>query len=296
MEGEKKSEWRRQWEEIRPHFKWEIIRWLFGGGVISGAIAIVRSGTSASLSWPALAVLFVISSIGYAGISLYLRWQRGTFGYRWPRKFSGMLATIIIYVPIIIGVAFCVWAYFIGSTLYGLNDDVRHLRAQMVRYVLPRRLTPEQTASIADYLSHQDPQQVIMNVINRDEEAGSFRADLQIALEKGGWAVSDIKYADDIQEGLSISMSQPFVEPPANPDPFERLHPKPNPVAILAEAFRLAKIQVQGTGGGSGRNITTTTITISIGHRRRDKWAVLPPNFEEQRRKEPIGELTDDEF
>jgi hypothetical protein len=185
---------------------------------------------------------------------------------------------MIIYLPLLAGLALCIWAYFIGTKVLDMNGDVKHLRAQMVRYVLPRKLTPEQIESIGEYLSRQDRNQVVFNVINQDEEAGSFRADIQRALEKGGWAVSDYKYADDVQEGLNISMQSPMLPaPPVNP--FDRLNPKPTAVQILSEAFKRAGVQIQSTGSGGGVNITTTTITISIGHRRRDAFAILPPNY-----------------
>jgi hypothetical protein len=189
----------------------------------------------------------------------------------------------------------CVWAYFISTKVQGMTEDVRHLRAQMARYVLPRHLTQEQINSISEYLAQQDRNTVIMNIINRDEEAGGFRADIQRALEKGGWAVSDYKYADDVSEGLTISMQSPMPAAPTPVNPFDRLNPKPTPLQILSEAFRRAGVQVQGTGSGSGINITTTTITISVGHRRRDTFAILPQNYLGGLRPNQPA-ITDDDF
>lgn len=206
-----------------------------------------------------------------------------------------VLAVMIIYLPVLLGLAFCGWAYYISSTLNRLDTDNKHLKSQMVRYVLPRKLTQEQIDSIGEYPSHQDRNQVVMQIIARDEEAGSYRADIQQALEKGGWAVSDFKYADDVPEGVSISMQSPMPQPQPQVSPFDRLNPKPTPVQILAEAFKRAGVQIQGMGSGGGINITTTIITISIGRRRRDAFAILPPNYLAgvRPRQPPI---TDDDF
>jgi hypothetical protein len=122
-----------------------------------------------------------------SGIVLWIIWKITLF-------FAGkrqLLAAMIIYLPVLLGLAFCGWAYFIGTKVLGMSVEVKHLRSQMVRYVMPRQLTPEQIASIGEYLSHQERNQVVMQIINRDEEASSYRADIQRALEKGGWAISD---------------------------------------------------------------------------------------------------------
>jgi hypothetical protein len=95
-------------------------------------------------------------------------------------------------------------------------------------------------------------------------------------LKKGDGQSRIFIYADDVQEGLSISSQSPIAPPET---PYERLHPKPKPTEILAEAFRRAGVQIQGMGSGSGVAITTATITISIGRRRRDAFAVLPRNY-----------------
>lgn len=202
------------------------------------------------------------------------------------------LELMVVYLPILIGLAFCGWAYYIATTVNRVNVDSRRLKIEMMRYVLPRHLTQRQIDSIGNYLSHQEKQQVVFNVINRDEEASSFRADLQQALAKGGWAVSDIKYSDDVQEGLGLSIQGPL--PRAQQNPFDVLHPKPTPVQVLADALKQADVQVQSMGSGGGINIAATTITISVGRRRRDRYAVTPQNFGQ--RPAPNMDITDDDF
>jgi hypothetical protein len=274
------------WDDIRPNLVWTVLVLIFGGGVITAIVAWLRTVSKEPITVETAAVIFGVCFIGLALLFIAVRLRKG----------QPIVSTqMIIYIPILVGLAMLVWAYFIGSAVLRTNEDVRHLRAQMVRYVLPRKLSPEQIASIGDYLSHQERNQVVMEVINRDEEASSYRADIQQALEKGGWVVSDFKYADDVQEGLRISMFGPMVSSPTPASPFDRLNPKPTPVQILQEAFKRSGVEIQGTGGGSGVGVTTTTITISIGRRRRDAYAIMPSNYLEglRPRQRPI---TDDDF
>jgi hypothetical protein len=272
---------RRLWNDIRPNLIW----WILSSGTITGIIAGFHKFANNPIDGATAAVIFGVCFFGLLIIFFINRPHRTK-----PIVAGGVLMRTIVYLPILAGLAFCVWAYFIGTAVLRMKDDAKHLRAQMVRYVLPRQLTPEQIESIGEYLSHQENNQVVMQVVNRDEEASSYRANIQQALEKGGWAVSDIKFVDDIEEGLSLSIQSPLAPPET---PYDRLHPRPRPTEILAQAFKRAGVQIQGMGGGSGVAVTTTTIIISIGHRRRDAWAVVPPNFEVESHTHTI---TDDDF
>ncbi len=278
--------WKSLWKDIRSNLVGLILAAIFGGGVITAIVAWLRIIGNAPIDVMTTAIIFCVSFGGLVILFVVVRLRKG----------QAIVSTqMIIYIPILVGLAMLIWAYFIGTAVLRTGNDVRHLKAQMIRYVLPRKLTPEQIESIGDYLSHQERNQVVMEIINRDEEASSYRADIQRALEKGGWAVSDIKYADDVQEGLRIQMQSPMPQPSPPASPFDRLNPKPTPVQILSEAFKRSGVEIQGTGGGSGINITTTTITISIGRRRRDAWAIMPSNYLEglRPRQQPI---TDDDF
>jgi len=266
---------------------------IVGSCLIPSGYAIYAAIQGQPLSIPWLVAIFAVCVIAYVSV-LYLRSRTSAPKEREATRLNGNAA--FVYLPIIIGLAFCVWAYFVGSATRRLNADVAHLKAQMLRYALPRTLTPEQTASIAEILSHETPQQVIMRVKNSDTESGNFRGDLQLAIEKGGWVVAKTEDTDNLQEGLSIGVMEPLVDPPADPDPFDRLHPKPRPGEILAQAFHKAGIQVEGSGGGSSREIKSTTIIVSIGRRRRDKYAVRPPDFERKLALDPYYQISDDDF
>jgi hypothetical protein len=280
---------KRLWDDIRPNLLWWALSWVIGSGMVTGVVAWIRVFGNSPINVSSAAAIF--GSCFFVLVILF--WGRWWLKNRFAAgtEFTRMM----VYLPIVAALVLCIWGYFVGTTMLRLNDEVRHLKAQMVRYVLPRKLTAEQISSIGEYLSHQERNQIVFQVINRDEEAGSFRADIQQALEKGGWAVSDYKYADDVQEGLNISIQSPMPAAPSAVNPFDRLNPKPDPVQILSEAFKRAGIQIQGTGSGSGIGITSTTITISIGHRRRDAFAILPPNYLAgvRPRQPPI---TDDDF
>jgi len=65
-----------QWHQIRGHAKWRLIEWMFGGGVLVTAVALVRA---TSLYWKVQILLFVISVIGFA-LAAFL--QRGTTSRR----------------------------------------------------------------------------------------------------------------------------------------------------------------------------------------------------------------------
>jgi uncharacterized membrane protein YjfL (UPF0719 family) len=107
MADREKARLQRLWDELRPHFMWQMIKLVFVGGGLTFGYALLRSAANetVSLSWAAL--IFVISCVGYAGISLYLRSQRD----RLHGKSTGMFTAVIVYLPMVLGLGFCVWAY-----------------------------------------------------------------------------------------------------------------------------------------------------------------------------------------
>ena len=273
-------EWVQQlWKDIRPNFLWWIITVLTGGLVT--AIAWLDQPVTVTK----LTLTFIAASVFLGLLILGLLTARNRIS---QRKARYLMTTILTYLPLMVGAAFCIWWYFIGVKVFQLSADVELMQKQIARYVLPRRLTQEQKNIISEYLSKSEPQSVVMKVIPRNEEAGSYRADLQQALEKGGWPVSNIIYDDTIQEGLNIDLQEPMVEP-GQESPFDRLKPKVKPVDRLVEALNEAGVVMSGHSGGSSRSITSPVITILIGNRRRDKWAIPP-----SRRQGRLPELPDD--
>ncbi len=247
MVDERKSWLEREWEEIRPHFKWEIIRWILGAGVVTGLFTFARSVSNqpVSLQWSIL--IFLLSSIGWASISLYLRGK------------TRMLSAMIVYLPIVLGLLFCVWAYFIGSTLYSLNHEAQSLRYNLDLYVKPRTVTQEQITTMAAYLSQYDPHEIKVAVHANDSEAANYMGQIAGGLIRGGWKILSTNYIQEqMNQGISINIEQ--TGQPQNPDPKH-----PTPELILQRALQQANIPV--SGGGGSYNRPAYSITIAIGPR-----------------------------
>jgi hypothetical protein len=252
-EKEEKSWLQREWEEIRPHLKWEVIKMLFAGGAIAmaGTYAILRTA-AVSPFW--VAIIFIVSCVCYAGISLYLRGQRDRL-----RKSTGMLIAMLVYLPVMLGLVFCVWAYFVGSTVYRLNHEVQSLRSNLDLYVKPRTASQEQITAMAAYLSQYDPHDIKVVVAANDAEAANYMGQIASGLIRGGWKIVSTGYSEQqMNQGIAINVEQ--TTQPQNPDPKH-----PTPEAILQGALERAKIPV--SGGGGAYNRPAYSITIGIGPR-----------------------------
>jgi hypothetical protein len=163
--------------------------------------------------------------------------------------------------------AVLIWVVLISASVWRLGDDIN-------RYALPRRLTEAQKDAIAKELKKTDPHDVRFRVADRDEEAASYRSDLQQALERGGWPVIESLNAPNLRSGLAVDFSRP-------PDPDktseERARERARgvrdvrPNDTLVRAFREAGVRIDSWGSGSGQNITMSTLTVTVGPRRRDR-------------------------
>jgi len=160
-----------------------------------------------------------------------------------------------------------------------VREDLKAIRSDFRRYVLPRHLTADQIATIAAHLSKYDPRHAKIQVIAGDNEASNYRADFHRALEQGGWTIDSIDYVANaanspIAEGLSMQVHTPMVIPAPRPDP---KHPTPD--MILRDAFNLARVQLDGTvGSGSAHNIPYS-LTLIFGHRRRNGFGYGSPEM-----------------
>lgn len=275
---------RKLWDDVRPNLIWAII--VASSGAMAAAFAFAQNWLDQPVTNTTLFVVFFASCFVLIVAKSSFEKTRITAS---DGKAKLLMNILLIYLPIIFGAALMIWAYVVGKKVLQMSDDVQILQKRMVRYVLPRSLSQQQKTTIAEYLSKFEPQPVVMKVVPRNEEASSFRADLQQALEKGGWPVASILYDDNVPEGLQIGVVEPMQEP-GQQDPFDRLKPKKRPADMLQEAFTHAGVVLNGTSGGSSRDIKTVTITISIGNRRRDKWSVPPNTFPRM----PKAELPDD--
>jgi hypothetical protein len=169
----------------------------------------------------------------------------------------------LLNLKFLFGLVIAIWAVVISVAVWRLNDDV-------IRYVVPRRLSEPQKELIAKRLQETKPHDIKFQVAQGDREASNYRVDLQQALEKGRWPVIAISYSRDLQDGLGIQFSRP--SPPtktAEENARERVSGSRAPEAdnILREVFREAGIFIQHGGGSTGE---TATLTIQIGPRPRD--------------------------
>jgi hypothetical protein len=257
------------WYAIWPSLTWGLIKWAVGAVSLTALYAVVRATINKPISVGTAAVIFGLLFCLILGISI-----------AWRRKQS---AALIVYLPIFIGLAFCVWAYFIGQRVSQMSDDVRHLQAQAIRYVLPRELTKEQSAALVEQLSKRTPPLEVRFVLaSRDEEAGQYGGDLQNAFRKAGWKIGSSTDTDQIQEGLSIEVYNDVTERGLSFQDFFQV------------AFREANIQLDG-GGGGGSNDPGAVIRILVGHRRRDKHGIRTYAFDKRHSREQV-EPTDDDF
>ena len=146
-----------------------------------------------------------------------------------------------------------------------VQKDMLPFRIALERWVLPRRLTPEQITSISAHLSNHPSYPVAFRVSRNDDEAGEYRGDLYRAITGGGWiVVPAVDYTDDIRAGLTIHFHQSTASQQVPDDP---RNPKPD--RIVNEALKNAGVRVDGSGGGSG---AADLLTIHVGPRRRDTY------------------------
>jgi len=181
------------------------------------------------------------------------------------------------------GAIAAIWLYTIGmnalteirrnNEIVALRNDVQSIANVIDRGVMPRHLTKGQQSQISSFLLRFPPQKVRFNLV-RGEEAGSYRSDIQQALEKGGWSVAKIDYIDSATpyEGLRIDFTQTMDHSQQQEDP---RNPKPDRVLLMA--LGLAGVRLNSSGGGSGINVTEDSLVITIGPPRRDSYQLTPP-------------------
>lgn len=174
-----------------------------------------------------------------------------------------------------------VWVYFEtlaiqhNIQLAQVRNDQQSIAVVVDRLVLPRRLTQNQQQTISNFLSQFGSHEYAFRLVKNDEEAGTFRADIEQALIKGGWtraATNPYVYTDDVPEGLSINFTQTMQNSQKPPDVRS-----PNASQLLEEAFGVAGVRLNQTGGGSGINVTEDRLEIGIGLPRRDTYEYTAP-------------------
>jgi hypothetical protein len=180
-ETEKPNRWlKRGWDDVRPNLLWWIIQGLFGSGLLAGAYAVARSAANENVTLASALIVFGLSCFGFVIASLYVHSrQRGRGG-------TGAVMGMAIYLPIVLGLGFCVWAYFVGARVRYLDSEATSLRSNLDLYVKPRSLSEGQIAAIAAELSKSDPQNVNVVVLANDAEAANYMGQIVSGLVSGG--------------------------------------------------------------------------------------------------------------
>jgi hypothetical protein len=253
-----------------------------GGVLIAGALTAVARALITStdyLTLPAILVFVVGFIIFLCGVF----WHR--LAPKTDTKFTSILTRIASDPRWWLLIIFGSWLYMaVTSTITGiwLNNQVVELRNDeqaiakvLDRIVLPRHLNKQQQATISRFLQQFEPHEFAFRLSSRNEEAGEYRVDIEQALLKGGWTRSmtnPYTYADDVQEGVSISVLEPLDHSQKVPDP-----KSPDPSLLLQEAFGLAAVRFTGTSNG-GAAVSKESITINIGPARRDSYKLELPD------------------
>ncbi len=209
---------------------------------------------------------------------------------------------------------------FMGIYLSLLQQRVRHLEVEMVRYVLPRQLTNEQIGAFGKYLAaNSQPHEVRIRYILGNGEAQRYAEDFASAFKAGNWlpnmmpvnpsaitcsispqgSTAPISCSSELQqminnmEGVTIQQTGP--NPPQPSTIQERLHPPPYLNQVVSDALRSAGLRGIGSGYGYS-NDPLNTITVFVGSRKRDKFAVPPTKFFDHAMKDSLQNLSNDDF
>lgn len=218
--------------------------------------------------WPSALVLLVGISLIIVGFV----WHPKPNGEnRFVQTLSRWSASPVPYTLLIVFILvyFETLAVQRNIELATLRNDEQSITEALNRFVLPRQLTSRQIDGIAGILKDFPAQEVVFNVVQGDEEADSYRADIQRALERGGWHTRTINRPESLpNDGLVFGFQR------ATGSPQGDIY-RPDPLIILHMAFGLAGVQEDGENGGGG---TENLVIISISHRRKDAYALpIPP-------------------
>jgi hypothetical protein len=247
---------------------------LMAGGTAPMTAAIIN-GTNYRI-----ARALIVFSIGLAILLCGLFWHR--LKPQTETKFTTILARIASDPRWWAAIIFGTWLYMAVTTtisgiqrnneIVGLRNDQQSITEVLNRFVLPRQLDDDHGRDLVFLLRNAPQLQVTYEVAQGDEEASSYRADIQRALDKAGWHLkngSSINYVVDPPTSLGVR----FEMAPSQEGTATRPDPKLERADVaLRDAFAMSGVLVntfQGSGDGNA-----TGVIITIGHRRRDAYAL----------------------
>jgi hypothetical protein len=173
---------RMETEGIRP-----LLYSLGVGLLILGATPVINA-LSGDPSIKTLLPGLTVCILGLAVIAWSYYWRPNPAS-EFVQKLSRVASNPTVYLCM----ALLVWMYTEtlalqrNNEIIALRNDQHSIAEVLKRFVLPRRLTPEQNQILASFLLKFPAQDYSFDVAEGDGEASTYRADLQAALEKGGW-------------------------------------------------------------------------------------------------------------
>ena len=225
------------WEQVQEQFKqnkvWTVVVFLF---IVSQGLGQI---------WP----LFTNKTIpewlagrGWSGMSTVL------YPLYWWLTF-GLSVLLVISAYRRWGTREALLAMLLVCSIY-LYSSLREVRRDFDCYVKPRRLTPEQVATIAAHLLERKPPfEITIEWPGNNGEAGQYASDFIRGFREGNWLVNpDPELADKATpQGMSLNCYSNMQTQTA--DNKRRQHDPRNFCEIAHEA--LTKAVEVGLGGGS---------------------------------------------
>ncbi len=192
-----------------------------------------------------------------------------------------------------------------------LQQRVRSLEVEMIRYVLPRELTKDQIERFGSYLkANSQPHEARILYVIGDSESAAYAHDFYSAFRAGKWHSTMIP-VDPVTITCKES-PQRSTQPVVCSTPLQQMINRlegvhieqtgPNPPHqeyirdTVSAALKAADIQGIGGGSYSNNNDPVNTITVFVGFRARHKFAVLPRNFFRPGPEDSLDNLRDDDF
>jgi len=151
------------------------------------------------------------------------------------------------------------------NEIVALRNDVHAIALVLERFVLPRGISDRRQRALAERLKQFEPHEVEFVVVPDDNEAETFRGQLQWALERGGWTILATKNDASVQPGLSIQHTRP-------PGSDDKSLDKSNldAVQVLQIVFGSAGVKFEGIVSASSDGVTKARTEIRVGRRLRD--------------------------
>lgn len=169
----------------------------------------------------------------------------------------------------LIGVGWQIWrGPTTGSPSAELQSQISEIRADLDRYVKPRRITEEQHGTIVKFLLDRKPPETV-HILHHspDDEAASYAAQINHALIKADWKTTSYAGVPPNlpREDRTIIKTGIYFFVEYTPTQ----HENSRAIRLLEDAFREAKIQAGGMGSWTNSQGKEMKLYLCIGPRPR---------------------------